>query len=290
MALASSSMPVIRQVYNSCGIASVLMVLKPDKNKELDAFLRNLEKKITKNLKLDPVRYDFLDRVQFAAAWLILHAVFKEPAILEMLAPSYPDIENFRPMLESRLDEMVVYQKAGNNARIEKDHARLIERGEITQNVLVSYVQEQKTDAELRLLGSMFGLVFKAVPEADGGTPLGTVAQVDPRHPEEYMKKVGLLVRQLEAGAVFANYEYHWLPLREIGTRIGQFVKEEKQIASASEISATPHYFKLNNPLSGTILSVTRLDILAKYIFYLYDFQLSQQRRILNLLKATLKL
>jgi len=283
-------MPVIRQVYNSCGIASVLMALKPDKNKELDSFLRNLEKKVTKALKIDSVRYDFLDRVQFAAAWLILHAAFKEPVILEKLAPSLPDIENFRPVLESRLDEMVVYQKTGNNAKIEKDHARLLESGDVNQNVLVSYIQEQKTDAELKLLACMFGLVFKAVPEADGGTPLGTVAQVAPRHPEEYMKKVGLLAKQLEAGAVFANYEYHWLPLREIGTRIGQFVKEEKQNDNVNDITATPHYFKLNNPLSGTILSVKQAAILERYIFYLFDFRLDQQRQSLDLLKTTLKL
>ncbi len=288
--LGSSSMPVIRQVYNSCGIASVLMALKPDKNKELDAFVRSLEKKVTKALKLDSVRYDFLDRVQFAAAWLILHAVFKETTILDKVSQKYSDIENLRPVLESRLDEMVVYQKTSNNSKIEKDHAKLLDSGEVTQNVLVSYVQEQKTDAELKLLGSMFGLVFKAVPEEDGGTPLGTVAQVDPRHPEAYMKKVGLLVKQLGDGAVFANYEYHWLPLREIGTRIDQFAREEKQNDSASEIFSTPHYFKLNNPLSGTVLSVTRADVLEKYIFYLFDFDLVEQRRFVDLLKVTLKI
>ncbi len=282
-------MPVIRQVYNSCGIASVLMALKPDKNKELDAFLRSLEKKITKVLKLDSVRYDFLDRVQFAAAWLILHAVFKETTILDKVAPGFSDIENLRPMLESRLDEMVVYQKTSNNPKIEKDNAKLLESGDITQNLLVSYIQEQKTDVELKLLGSLFGLVFKAVPEADGGTPLGTVAQVDPRQPEDYMRKVNMLAKQLETGAVFANYEYHWLPLREIGKRIEQFAQEEKKNDRASEIVATPHYFKLNNPLSGTVISVTQVDVLAKYIFYLYNFDLVQQKQFIDVLKVTLK-
>jgi hypothetical protein len=271
-------------------MASVLMVLKPDKNKELDAFLRSLEKKMTKVLKIDSMRYDFLDRVQFAAAWLILHVIFKDTTILDKVAPGFSDIENLRPVLESRLDEMVVYQKTSNNAKIEKDHAKLLESGEITLNLLVSYIQEQKTDAELKLLGSLFGLVFKAVPEADGGTPLGTVAQVDPRQPEDYMRKVNMLAKQLSAGAVFANYEYHWLPLREIGKRIEQFAREEKLNDSAGEITTTPHYFKLNNPLSGTVLSVTRAVVLEKYIFYLFDFQLEQQRRFLDLLKATLKL
>lgn len=282
-------MPVIRQVYNSCGIASVLMALKPDNNKELDTFLRNLEKKVTKALKIDTYRYDFLDRVQFAAAWLILHSVFKDATLVDEVAPALPDAENIRPMLESRLDEMMVYQKAGNNDKIEKDLAKLLEGGEVTRNLLVSYVQEQKNDVELKLLGSMFGLFFKPVPEGEGGTPLGTIAQVDPRHPEAYMKKVGLLAAQLATGAVFANYEYHWLPLREIGTRIHQFTREEAHNDSASDISATPHYFKLNNPLSGTVLSVTRADVLEKYIFYLYDFQLEQQRRLLGSVKAALK-
>ncbi len=288
--LASSAMPFIRQVYNSCGIASVLMALKPDKNKEIDAFLRNLEKKVTKVLKLDSIRYDFLDRVQFAAAWLILHAVFKETTILDKVAPSLSDIENLRPVLESRLDEMVVYQKTSNNSKIEKDYAKLLESGDVTQNLLVSYVQEHKTDVELKLLGSLFGLVFKAVSEQDGGTPLGTVVQVDPRQPEDYMRKVILLTKQLATGAVFANYEYHWLPLREIGKRIEQFAQEEKMNDSATAIAATPHYFKLNNPLSGTTISVTQADVLEKYNFYLFDFNIVQQKRFLDVLKVNLKI
>jgi hypothetical protein len=290
MLIASSAMPFMRQVYNSCGIASVLMALKPDKNKELDAFLRNLEKKTTKTLKLDSDRYDFLDRVQFAAAWLILHAIFKDTSILDKVAPTFSDIENLRPVLESRLDEMVVYQKTSNNSKIEKDYAKLLQDGEVTQNLLVSYVQEHKTDAELKLLASLFGLVFKAVPEQDGGTPLGTVTQVDPRQPEAYMQKVGLLAKQLTNGAVFANYEYHWLPLREIGTRTEQFTQEEKLNDNASAISATPHYFKLNNPLSGTAISVTQADVVQNYIFYLFDFDIVQQKRFVDLLKVTLKI
>ncbi|NMC05741.1 MAG: hypothetical protein GYA24_11040 [Candidatus Lokiarchaeota archaeon] len=297
MPLASSAMPSIHQVYNSCGISCVLMALKPDKNHVVDAFLRALEKKVTKSMKIDPMRYDFLDRVQFAAAWLVLRAVFTETTLLDMVAPVLPDIENVRPVLESRLDEMVVYQKASNNQKIEKDHAKLLERGDITQNLLAAYIQEHKTDVELKLLGALLGLSYKAVPEQDGGTPLGMVGPVDPEQPDTYARTVHTLARQLATGAVLANYEYHWLALREIGTREENIAKNgaSSQVtpghdASSHGTSDAPHYFKFNNPLSGSTITVRQPDVLQKYMFYLFDFNPAQQQRCIDVLESTLKL
>jgi len=283
-------MPLIHQVYNSCGISSVLMALKPDKNKELDAFFRKLDKKLVKTLKISTDRYDFQDRVQFEAAWLILLALFKEKELLDQIASIIPDIDNFKPLLESTFDEMIVYQKTKGNTAVMKDRENLIKNGAITLNFLESYLEEQKTDAELKLLGAMFGLVFVAIPEEIGGSSLGYMANVDPRKPEEYMKKVELLVDHVSRGSVLANYEYHWLTLREIGTCLSEFKHQEAKCESIDEITSTPHYFKFNNPLSGMVLSVIKADILTKYHFYNFDFNLDLQKRFLEILKNRLNL
>lgn len=283
-------MPLIHQVYNSCGISSVLMALKPDRNKELDSFFHKLDKKAIKALKIPTDRYDFQDRVQFEAAWLILLVLFKESDLLNQIASFLPDIDNFKPFLESTFDEMIIYQKTKGNTGVVKDRENLIRNGTVTLNFLESYLEEQKTDAELKLLGGLFGLVFVAIPEEIGGSALGYMANVDPRKPEEYMKKIEVLVDQVSHGSVLANYEYHWLALREIGTCLSEFKQQEARSESIDEITSTPHYFKFNNPLSGMILSVTKADILAKYHFYNFDFNLDLQKRLLEILKNRLNL
>nr|MDO8111511.1 hypothetical protein [Candidatus Sigynarchaeota archaeon] len=289
MALAKSEMPLISQIHNSCGISSVLMALKPDKNKLLDLGLRKLEKKVTKALKISTERFDFQDRMQFAVAWLILHVIFAETDFSTLLAPFFSDVDNIKLLIESKFDEMVVYQKARGNAKVVKDLERLTTEGEISFNFLEAYMEEQKTDMELKFLGAMFGLVFVAVPEGTGGSPLGYVTRVDPRGPEDYLQKVGLLAKHIMNGAVLANYEFHWLALREIGKRLQDF-KQEAKSESIEVISTTPHFFKFNNPLSGMILSVTKADILAKYNFYCFEFNLEQQQKFLSILKNRLKL
>jgi len=283
-------MPLIHQVYNSCGISSVLMALKPDKNKELDAFFRKLDKKTLKTLKLSTERYDFQDRVQFEAGWLILLVLFKEPDFIDLLAPVMPDIDNLKPLLESTFDEMIIYQKTKGNTGVVKDRENLIKNGTITLNFLESYLEEQKTDAELKLLGALFGLVFDAISEDIGGSALGYIANLDPRKPEEYMKKIEVLVDHVSRGTVLANYEYHWLALREIGTCLADFKQQEAKCESIDEITSTPHYFKFNNPLSGMVMSLAKADILTKYHFYNFEFKLDLQKKFLEILKKRLNL
>jgi hypothetical protein len=283
-------MPLIHQVYNSCGISSILMALKPDKNKELDSFFRKLDKKLSKALKISTDRYDFQDRVQFEATWLILLVLFKETDILDQLAPMLPDIDNFKPLLESTFDEMIIYQKTKGNTGVAKDRESLIKSGSITLNFLESYIEEQKTDAELKLLGALFGFVFDAIPEEIGGSALGYITDLDPKKPEEYMKKIEVLVNHVSHGSVLANYEYHWLALREIGTCLADFKQQEAKCESIDEITSTPHYFKFNNPLSGQVMSLTKAEILTKYHFYNFDFKLDVQKRFLEILKNRLNL
>ena len=283
-------MPLIHQVYNSCGISSVLMALKPDKNKELDALFRKLDKRLVKALKISTDRYDFQDRVQLEAAWLILLALFKEPELLDQVASVVPDVDNFKPLLESTFDEMIIYQKTKGNTSVVKDRENLVKNGVITIHFLEAYLEEQKTDAELKLLGALFGLVFVAIPEEIGGSALGFVASVDPRKPEEYMKKIEVLVDHVSRGSVLGNYEYHWLALREIGTCLDEFKQQEAKCESIDAITSTPHYFKFNNPLSGKVSSVATADILAKYHFYNFDFKLDLQKRFLEILKNRLNL
>jgi hypothetical protein len=290
VAIAKIELPLIRQIHNACGITSILMALKPDKNNELDAFFRKLEKRLTKSLKISTDTFGFLDRVQFATAWLMLQLMFDTTTHGSFLAGIFPDIENVRSLLESRLDEMVIYQKTCGNARIVKDLEKMTRDHEITLNIIESYLQEQKTDAELKFLGSLFGLVFASIPENDGGTQLGTISHVDPRRPEEYATKLGVLARQLASGAVLANYEYHWLALREIGKRLDEFTKQESSAASIDAIVSTPHYFKLNNPLSSTVLTLKDVAALEKYTFYCFDFKIEQQKVTLAHMRDALNL
>ncbi|MBD3187216.1 hypothetical protein GF325_10335 [Candidatus Bathyarchaeota archaeon] len=286
----SEGMPLIHQVLNSCGISSILMALKPNSNKNLDAFLRRLEKKITKRLKISTRRYDFQDRVQFSLGWLLLDLLFKRHEFLKDNYQNILDLESTRSLLQSKLDEMQVYQVTRGNKKIEKDINSLRENGDITWNLLEAYIDEHKTDAELKILGSLFGLNSKQVPESEGGTVLGMIGELDPRKPEMYMKKIKMLSTCVQRGAVLAAYEYHWLVLREISGRLNAFKKEEAKRDNIQDIETIPHVLKFNNSLSATVIIVTQLDALLNYFFYCFELDLSFQSRSLRMLSKELKL
>ena len=277
-------MPSIHQVFNSCGIASVLMALKPNKNKMLDAFFRKLEQRVSKELKISKDRHDFQDRVQFATAWLFIHALFNDERLFQH-ANDKLGMEHVKPLILSRFDEMLLYQKTKNNHKIESDMEKLAKKGTITRNLVDSYLDEQKTDIELKLLAAMLGLVFEPVPETEGGSTLGTIVQIDPRHPETYMKKVRLLAKFIVDGAVLANYEYHWMPLREIGEEPG-FANDIAEISRLEDVELTPHYFKLNNPLSGMVLTVDKVSMLKRYTFYCFKLDTGLQENAFQAMRG----
>lgn len=275
------------------------MALKPNKNKALDEILRKIEKRHSKDMKIHE-RYDFQDRIQFSVARLFIESLFKGDGLIsrsptpEAGAGSgdgdgdqhagKTDLDAAVALVRSRFDEMVLYQKAKNNKKIETDMNKLVEKGIASYNLVESFLDEQKTDVELKLLAGMFGLAFTPVPEAGGGSPLGTVVHVDPRRPEEYMRKVHVLAKHLVDGAVLANYEYHWMPLREIDER-PEFAGETTAKASIEDVERAPHRFKLNNPLSGTVLAVDEIIVLEKYTFYCFELDVAAQARFMQAMR-----
>ena len=284
-------MITIRQVYNSCGIACVLMGLKPNKNKRLDEILRKLEKKITKKLKISDFRYGFTDRVQFAVTWLIFKVLFSENALKKELKKILPEFDDIKSLVISKLDEMLIYQSTRPDSTIEKDLKLMYNKGKVTYNLLKAYLEEQKTHFELMLLGSIFGMKKVQIAESEGGNPLGLISEVDPRDPETYVKKVETLSKNLLNGIILANYEYHWLVLRRIGSRIEKFTKEEQETESAKDLEFMPHYFIFNNPLSTiTATRVKKIELMTKYNFYCFDVDLKQQEAGLKLIKSEFKL
>ncbi|MHA1892043.1 MAG: hypothetical protein ACTSYS_13705 [Promethearchaeota archaeon] len=286
----SEGLPMIRQVFNSCGISSILMAIKPNKNPSLDSFLRKLEKKITKKLKISTFKYDFQDRIQFSVAWLLLHLMFEKQNILSDFNNGHIELENVQSLLISKFDEMLVYQQARGNKKIKRDLEKFLESRDISLNFLESYLGEHKTDAELKVLGAIFGLFFSPINPEDGGNPLGTIYDLNPREPEIYIKKIDTLGRFINEGAVITNYEYHWLTLREIGKRLEEFKEQEKNKGDISDIQTIPHYFKFNNSLSGTVLKIVKIERLRKYNFYCFTLNLDDQSRFLKKLKNELKL
>ena len=282
-------MPMIRQVYNSCGISCIIMLLKPNKNKKLDAFLRKLEKKVTKSLKLSTIKYDFEDRVQFSMCWLLLHMLFSKYEFLIENKDVFGEIENLKSLLISKFDEMVVFQKTKGNAKIKKDLDKLLKDGKITSNLLVAYMEEHKTDAELKLLAALFGLKFIFIPPEQVGNASGVIHGLDPRKPEDYLKKIEILSRYIVDGGVIAYYEYHWLALRDIKKRLEAFKAQEAGNESLESIETTPHFFRFNNSLSGTVLKISKVETMTKYQFYCFFLDHQVQERFLHQIKVALK-
>lgn len=285
----SENMPMIRQVYNSCGISCIIMLLKPNKNNKLDAFLRKLEKKVTKSLKLSTIKYDFEDRVQFSMCWLLLHMLFSKYEFFIENKDFFTDIENLKSLLISKFDEMIVYQTTKGNAKIKKDLDKLLKDGKIARNLLVAYMEEHKTDAELKVLAALFGLKFIFIPGEQVGNASGVIFGLDPRKPENYLKKIDVLARYIVDGGVFAYYEYHWLALRDIGKRLEAFEAQATRKESLESIETAPHFFRFNNSLSGTILKISKVETLGKYQFYCFSLDHQAQDRFLNVMKGALK-
>nr|MDO8116309.1 hypothetical protein [Candidatus Sigynarchaeota archaeon] len=289
--LASTPIPNVHQVLNACGIASVIMVARPNKNKIVDEFFRKLEKKITKELKISVDKYGFEERVQFALAWLLVHVLFKNQEATSIMRDGGIDIESVRALVSSKFDEMLVYQTAKGNARFDKEIEKATTLGKPGYSFLHAYLDEQKTDAELKVLAYLVGYTFSPVAERDGGNPLGEIDRMSPKNPEQYARNVDLLANHLNiGGAVLGHYEFHWLAIREVGKHLEIFQDSEKNTRSVGELQITPHFFKFNNPLSGTVVSVTHVDVLDKYTFYCFDIDYDLQKKCLNALSNELKL
>ncbi|MFX0100834.1 MAG: hypothetical protein ACFFCS_14760 [Candidatus Hodarchaeota archaeon] len=265
------------------------MLLKPNKNKKLDSFLRRLEKRVTKSLKLSQDKYDFEDRVQFSLCWLLLYMLFSKYEFFLKKKDLFADIEELKSLLISKFDEMVVYQTSKGNAKIKKDLDKLMKEGKVTRNLLDAYLEEHKTDVELKILAALFGLKFTFIPEDQGGDASGVISNLDPRTPENYLKKINVLAKHIRDGGVIALYEYHWLALRDIEKRLEAFKEQEASNDSIQSITTTPHSFRFNNSLSGTILKISKLETVGKYQFYVFELDNQVQNEFLNLLKNEIK-
>jgi len=266
------------------------MFLKPNKNKTLGDFLKKLEKKVTKMYKVSKIRYDFQDRVQIAVVWLMLYALFINDILLRRFPSNFPDYEELKALVYSKFDEMMVYQKAKGNKKISSDIAHIVEGKKITIGLIEAYLEEHKTDAELKFLGAMFGANFTRVSEEDGGNNLGIIDELDPKKPEDYLKKITTLAKFVNNGGVLALFEYHWFVVKEIGSNIEEFKEYEKNKEDLEQINLLPHYFLLTNSLSGTTLRRKRLDRMIKHQFYCFNLDLDFQQKVLQILAKELKL
>ncbi|MHA1680270.1 MAG: hypothetical protein ACTSUE_04640, partial [Promethearchaeota archaeon] len=221
---------------------------------------------------------------------LLLSVTFREPRFLIENYRKLENIQDLKSLLISKFDEMAIYQEAKGNKKIVKDIDVLLKKGDVSFNLLDAYLQEHKTDAELKILAYIFGLEFQHIPEERGGSTLGTITNLEPAQPEKYVIKIRELAKHVLDGGVIAAFEYHWLALREIGLRIEEFKNDELVNHSLESIESNPHYFKFNNSLSGTIMKVTKRELLRKYFLYCFHLDLELQKSSLPTLSRFLKI
>lgn len=262
-------MPVYHQTTNSCGLASLLMVLEP-KDPRVKTFLDARWAEIQALFHAEP-----FDRPEFprelVLQYLLLKAIQDNPIRAQLAQEA-----DLREIFEAYVPVMgFMIQQA--HARIQRQFGaeafqpvidRYAEQGLLHEGLLLERLFVMKEDPELKILGRLLGARFQPWPESRDGT--GSVyfteaeisAVKEGKVPAGCQEKLDFLQDHLDKGhPVLCGTGHHWIAINSLRVDEGG----EKDVGSRVT-------FASHDPAAGGRLEFHLDQIGEQERFYAFKF------------------
>ncbi|MHA1402179.1 MAG: hypothetical protein ACTSSI_00260 [Candidatus Helarchaeota archaeon] len=209
--MASRDIALYGQIMNTCGFAATLMMLTPEKNR-----LSPLLNDITKKIKLDPNEHHAINW-QIACGYLLLKTHSHHLLRLKMQSKIQESMDYFDMMLENQMYQKKELAKQHQHADLQRAVSIYMNRGIVRKILLMDYLNEYKTNLELRVLNALFGAEARLF-NSDDGTGSLVLTSIS-----EFKKHFSLLIECVKDGLLL-GLPGHWVTVKDIQKSKGDFL------------------------------------------------------------------
>ncbi|MHC1590461.1 MAG: hypothetical protein ACXQS8_00070 [Candidatus Helarchaeales archaeon] len=209
--MASRELALFGQILNTCGLAATLMMLNPEKTR-----IATLLDDICVRIRLDPEEHRPINW-QIACGYLLLKAM-KNELLLDRLHSELADVIDYHAaMLENQILEKRQRASKHFNVELKRATAMYLKHGVVQKILLMDYLNDYKTNLELRILNALFGATSVLFDSTDGTGSLiiDSISQ--------FKKNFSLLNECVENGLLL-GLPGHWVAVKSI-------TKEKKEYA-----------------------------------------------------------
>ncbi|MFX0100835.1 MAG: hypothetical protein ACFFCS_14765 [Candidatus Hodarchaeota archaeon] len=253
--IAGEEYPLVRQTLNTCGIASLSMIFLHH-SKEIEDLLIDLFKRnYLGHKKSWPFKGKRDNALIWSEGYLLLRAAAsrKYGNWLKTFTDEfqYDDFKlNIDLMFNSRIPSRILRRITDLETLI-----KYYQKGIIRKRFLLFYLNQFKTQLELKILASMFGFHFQPYPN----DVMGLLFFEDDEEPEEKEKKVKFIEKMInkkDCDILFGHGQSHWMVAHSL-----YHVEEIDE-----------YILGINDPLGprGSTIPIKKLD--HSYIFYFFKF------------------
>lgn len=255
--MAIREMPLYGQLFNTCGFAASLMMLNPE-GTPLAPLLNDLCAKLS--LEHSPESW------QISCGYLLLKALTNRRLRFALRTKLKETVDYQTIFLRNYMREKWIKANQRQNNELAKAITLFLNQQVVRKILLYEYLNETKTNLELRLLNALFGATPVLFPSPDGTGSLILSS------PSEFKKNASLLDECIRNGLLL-GLPGHWVAV--------------KQLVKANDD------FKLvvHDSLSGNrTIQITKFKASLHARFYAFNFSLKELRIMDRLIRACLKL
>ncbi|MHA1270935.1 MAG: hypothetical protein ACTSPY_14165 [Candidatus Helarchaeota archaeon] len=253
--------PHYRQLYNTCGLSSLLMISIPEKNGNLQYLLDDI-------CKLIGVSTEFNRSLnwQLACGYLLLKISFNRILGWHLRKEFGIDYYNFKILLNNQIFQKIQISEAKGDIKKVSALNLFLKRRIIRKKTLRVYMDDMKTNLELKLLAYLFGGRFIPNTNSNDGTGCYTFKKKN-------KKDLKFINEMIDDGLILGLYN-HWMPIKDI-------YKNDQN----------SYVLSVNDPLGNQkVIEMNRLTQDHRFYHYKFDPNLRDQmdtivRRALNLKK-----
>ncbi len=234
-------LPIYRQLHNTCGISTFLMLINPERNKGFEIFLTNLYEKSSYLMKSNQTEFKW----SIAITYLLLKSMGLK-IIREYLFEKNRDIVDYYMP--------IVHYKIGDN--------NFSKTNNISKRILKSHLHTMREDPDFKILFYLFGGNFYPQEQEirDGTGALYFTSKDFLQDGLNYHNKLKILQNHLnkkegKIPCVALNYGYHWVAINSMN---------KDTITIHNSLSAIPSLLRIDN------------KILESYRFYLFNYNEKQ--------------
>ncbi|MHA1680268.1 MAG: hypothetical protein ACTSUE_04630 [Promethearchaeota archaeon] len=277
--------PLIKQTLNTCGLASLAMIFLFHSD-EIKEFLLKLYRVKYLDKKL---RKKEIEKPNEAIIWSLGYLLLKAKVSrkfgnwISRLTNEYEYMDyemNINIFLEKEISDRLKV-KLPDLETLRK----YFRKGIIRKRFLKHYLDQFKTQIELRMLATMLGFSFEPYP----GDVMGNLYfEKDDDMKEDKIIYIQERLDDHDVSTLLGHGQSHWMvphTLKKITMKSGKKDKKNKDAVAEKTI----HALELNDPMGGKPqLQVSRLD--HTYIFYFFKYKEEQVKESLEFLKDLLHL
>ncbi len=250
--------PLYTQLTNTCGLASLLMIAKPESDS-----LAVLLTDVMNRMRVEPY-YQGRIGWQLAEAYLLMKFCFNRSLKYYLRKRFNDEYDYFRMILLQQLEDRRNTMLAIGNLKTASAIQLYLRKGIVRKTTLYEYLFEMKTNLELKMLAYYYGGEQVLYPSPDG-TGCIYLDRTDDK------KKLEILYKQVPDG-ILIGLGYHWLAV--------QGMEETKK----------NKYDIIYHDPKGSKKSVPSDKIEKHFRFYMFKFDLNKRKQRDAIIRRALQL